>query len=121
VHKNRLEVNEHRYTRALAEAILNIKEADPRERIEAVYRACNATLHHMEQVINEMQRLLVDAAMVAPRVLVVCKHGDPLCPCPDGDMCHYEGPNPWKAAADSTKPPQALAGGTSPCAEKGDK
>lgn len=25
----------------------------------------------------------------------VCSHGDPLCPCPDGDMCHYEGPNPW--------------------------
>lgn len=22
-----------------------------------------------------------------------CKYGDPLCPCQDGDMCHYEGPN----------------------------
>ena len=20
---------------------------------------------------------------------------DPLCPCQDGDMCHYEGPNPF--------------------------
>lgn len=27
----------------------------------------------------------------------VCPHGDPACPCPDGDMCHYEGPNPWKS------------------------
>lgn len=25
----------------------------------------------------------------------VCKFGDPSCPCQDGDMCHYEGPNPW--------------------------
>jgi len=25
-----------------------------------------------------------------------CKYGDPLCPCQDGDMCHYDGPNPWR-------------------------
>lgn len=24
-----------------------------------------------------------------------CKHGDPSCPCQDGDSCHYEGANPW--------------------------
>lgn len=23
-----------------------------------------------------------------------CKYGDPTCPCQDGDMCNYEGPNP---------------------------
>lgn len=23
-----------------------------------------------------------------------CKYGDPHCPCQDGDLCHYEGPNP---------------------------
>jgi hypothetical protein len=23
-----------------------------------------------------------------------CPHGDPLCPCPDGDPCHYEGLDP---------------------------
>ena len=23
-----------------------------------------------------------------------CKHGDPFCPCQDGDLCHYEGANP---------------------------
>ncbi len=23
-----------------------------------------------------------------------CKYGDASCPCQDGDMCHYEGPNP---------------------------
>jgi hypothetical protein len=25
---------------------------------------------------------------------LTCSHGDPLCPCPDGDLCHYEGPDP---------------------------
>ena len=24
----------------------------------------------------------------------LCKYGDPLCPCQDGDMCHYEGKHP---------------------------
>lgn len=24
----------------------------------------------------------------------MCPHGDPFCPCPDGDACHYEGPDP---------------------------
>lgn len=23
-----------------------------------------------------------------------CPHGDPTCPCQDGDSCHYEGPDP---------------------------
>lgn len=23
-----------------------------------------------------------------------CKYGDPLCPCQDGDPCHYEGDDP---------------------------
>lgn len=27
----------------------------------------------------------------------VCKYGDPLCPCPDGDQCHYEGKDAWPA------------------------
>ena len=26
-----------------------------------------------------------------------CKYGDPFCPCQDGDMCHYEAPNPLPA------------------------
>ena len=25
----------------------------------------------------------------------VCEHGDKYCPCPDGLICHYEGPDPW--------------------------
>lgn len=24
-----------------------------------------------------------------------CRHLDRLCPCQDGDVCHYEGANPW--------------------------
>ena len=26
----------------------------------------------------------------------LCLYGDPLCPCQDGDACHYEGDNPVK-------------------------
>lgn len=26
--------------------------------------------------------------------LARCPHGDASCPCPDGDPCHYEGPEP---------------------------
>lgn len=32
-------------------------------------------------------------------MMPACKYGDPLCPCQDGDMCHYEGP-------DAMKPPK---------------
>jgi hypothetical protein len=35
-----------------------------------------------------------------------CKYGDPFCPCQDGDLCHYEGPNPMT-------PPKPLE--TIPC------
>jgi len=28
-----------------------------------------------------------------------CKYGDPLCPCQDGDQCHYEGKNPMTPPA----------------------
>jgi hypothetical protein len=24
-----------------------------------------------------------------------CPHGDATCPCPDGDLCHYEGADAW--------------------------
>ncbi len=27
----------------------------------------------------------------------MCPHGDPHCPCPDGDPCHYQGPNPMRS------------------------
>ncbi len=27
-----------------------------------------------------------------------CPHGDPLCPCQDGDSCHYEGKDPMSYA-----------------------
>ena len=28
------------------------------------------------------------------RLTTKCKYGDPMCPCQDGDACHYEGDNP---------------------------
>lgn len=34
--------------------------------------------------------------MIECREATKCKYGDPLCPCQDGDLCHYEGKNPMK-------------------------
>lgn len=33
----------------------------------------------------------------------ICPHGDPLCPCPDGDPCHYEGTNPMPSPRDQPR------------------
>jgi hypothetical protein len=27
--------------------------------------------------------------------MAMCRHGDPYCPCQDGDTCHYAGPDAW--------------------------
>ena len=32
--------------------------------------------------------------------MTFCKYGDPTCPCQDGDMCHYEGPDPSLVRSD---------------------
>jgi len=32
---------------------------------------------------------------------VNCRGKDPLCPCQDGDMCHYEGPDAWPLPVES--------------------
>ena len=37
-----------------------------------------------------------------------CKYGDALCPCQDGDQCHYEGKNPM------TPPRPEFIGGETP-------
>ena len=31
----------------------------------------------------------------SPAVRLTCPHGDMGCPCADGLMCHYEGPDAW--------------------------
>ena len=31
---------------------------------------------------------------------LVCPHGDRQCPCPDGLLCHYEGPDPMACDCD---------------------
>ncbi len=33
----------------------------------------------------------------------VCPYGDPHCPCPDGDPCHYEGDDPMTPPTDEEK------------------
>lgn len=32
-----------------------------------------------------------------------CPYGDSTCPCPDGDMCHYEGPDPMSPPSGYTQ------------------
>ena len=40
-----------------------------------------------------MERIAALESEVA-RLTTKCKYGDPMCPCQDGDACHYEGDNP---------------------------
>ena len=42
---------------------------------------------------NDKDRAERAEAEVA-RLTTKCKYGDPMCPCQDGDACHYEGDNP---------------------------
>ena len=35
----------------------------------------------------------------------VCPYGDPLCPCPDGLLCHYEGPDAYPPPEGYEPPP----------------
>jgi hypothetical protein len=44
-----------------------------------------------------------------------CKYGDPTCPCQDGDMCHYEGEDPWHKGSATEPTPQC----TEDCLRKG--
>ena len=46
-----------------------------------------------------------------------CIGNDPLCPCQDGDMCHYEGPGPWPIPEDT----QNGADDTKKCPHTGDR
>ena len=39
-----------------------------------------------------------------PEPRTTCPFGDPTCPCPDGLMCHYEGPDAWEAPESCTIP-----------------
>jgi len=34
-----------------------------------------------------------------------CPYGDPLCPCQDGDQCHYTGKNPMTPPPKTKEPP----------------
>ena len=39
---------------------------------------------------SKIERQMIEVA----RLTTKCKYGDPMCPCQDGDACHYEGDNP---------------------------
>lgn len=37
-----------------------------------------------------------------PPAARTCPHGDPTCPCQDGDACHYEGDDPMQPPTDAS-------------------
>lgn len=43
----------------------------------------------------------------------ICPHGDPTCPCPDGDVCHYED-DPVTGTTAMTPPSAARVGTVTP-------
>lgn len=54
---------------------------------------------HPPEMTKEVERLFEQIATSAstPKPShngLACRYGDPICPCQDGDMCHYEGPDP---------------------------
>lgn len=52
----------------------------------------------------------IRAALRETRETRPCKHGDPLCPCQDGDACHYEDTATTKAMTPPVAPPTGEAG-----------
>ena len=48
---------------------------------------------------HSLIRLADGAVLVAKEERMTCPYGDPTCPCPDGLLCHYEGPDPMTPPA----------------------
>lgn len=46
--------------------------------------------------------MMAQQASQPPPTPAACPHGDPTCPCPDGDVCHYED-DPGNPNADGRK------------------
>lgn len=63
-----------------------------------------AALEQAERRVGELEKAIQESYAIAPPEQPPasektpggkpCKYGDPLCPCQDGDACHYEGENP---------------------------
>ena len=53
-------------------------------------KACPECVLDRSQAAAAITELRAEVA----RLTTKCKYGDPMCPCQDGDACHYEGDNP---------------------------
>ena len=49
--------------------------------------------NYYDEAVKGWSKCRAAEAEVA-RLTTKCKYGDPMCPCQDGDACHYEGDNP---------------------------
>jgi len=61
-------------------------------------RKCGEVIAHLVQT----QRSTPNDAKFTENVKK-CIGNDPLCPCQDGDMCHYEGPDAWTVPAQTRR------------------
>ena len=68
--------------------------------IEPPYMSEKAAINEFIGVFDGPLQRTLDAAAITElraevaRLTTKCKYGDPMCPCQDGDACHYEGDNP---------------------------
>jgi hypothetical protein len=58
------------------------------------YTALNPKVRIFEDAAGGYVRYSDYAALEQRIARLICPHGDPCCPCRDGDSCHYEGENP---------------------------
>jgi len=48
----------------------------------------------LQRALDAERSMRERAEAEVARLTTKCKYGDPMCPCQDGDACHYEGDNP---------------------------
>ena len=74
--------------------------ASQRDYSQAIHDAAAALVQLREenaevyQANDYFKRKAERAEAEVARLTTKCKYGDPMCPCQDGDACHYEGDNP---------------------------
>ena len=51
------------------------------------------TVNKEERTINKNENAAINAFDLRNETMAACKYGDMACPCQDGDLCHYEGPD----------------------------
>ena len=57
-----------------------------------------AVENHYKRIITGRKCYCIFCKIYEQSAPKQCRGKDPLCPCQDGDMCHYEGENPMQTA-----------------------